>query len=148
MVTANLRRGAKGRGPVLAQPSHLLSSHLVCSCEMAAAAFETHWPAKCVNGARKPSEPIVCTHGHTMCTPPARLEQWWINHSPDQLNFFVFLGLGVIPNVSLHPKFCLLWGRENQYQSDARFLCSDWEFLVSRSSSGYGEPRAVYYWWQ
>lgn len=38
MVTAKLEEEPRAEGQELAKLSHLLSSHLVCSCEMAAAA--------------------------------------------------------------------------------------------------------------
>lgn len=41
MVTAKLEEEPRAEGQELAKLSHLLSSHLVCSCEMAAAAMET-----------------------------------------------------------------------------------------------------------
>lgn len=40
-VTAKLEEEPRAEGQKLAKLSHLLSSHLVCSCEMAAAAMET-----------------------------------------------------------------------------------------------------------
>lgn len=112
MVTLNLGRGAKGRGPALAQQSHLLSSHLVCSVK---------WlllPSRCSLAskvARKLNMPTVDAI-HTAYTPPACLEQWFINDPVGQLPFFVFLRLGAILTISLHPKFSLLWGRKHQYQ--------------------------------
>lgn len=101
-------RGAKGRRPALAQQSHLLSSHLVCSVK---------WlllPSRCSPAskvARKLNMPTV----HAICTayiPPACLEQWFINDPVGQLPFFVFLWLGAILTMFLHPKFSLLLGKE------------------------------------
>lgn len=101
-------RGAKGRRPALAQQSHLLSSHLVCSVK---------WlllPSRCSPAskvARKLNMPTV----HAICTayiPPACLEQWFINDPFGQLPFFVFLWLGAILTMFLHPKFSLLLGKE------------------------------------
>lgn len=63
-----------------------------------------------------------------------------------KLKFFVFLELGVIPNISLHFKSCLLCGGRGrgQHQCDAQLLCLDWEFLTGEAPRGKEESSAPF----
>lgn len=62
MVTAKLEEEPRAEVQELAKLSHLLSFHLICSCEMAAAAMETVTCLQSVCVAQKWSVPVVCSH--------------------------------------------------------------------------------------